>query len=93
MLPFLAQGAATAIEDAYVLAARLAETSERPEVAFRRYGRARQRRTARVQRAARFNSRVYHLRGLLAWLRNQVLRRRGGMGLLRRYDWLYAWRP
>ncbi len=93
MLPFLAQGAAMAIEDAYVLAERLGQSPDRPKGAFRRYERQRRRRTARVQRSARFNSRVYHLAGLAAWLRNRVLRGRGGQGLLRRYDWLYAWRP
>ena len=91
MLPFLAQGAAMAIEDAYVLAERLGQSPDRPKGAFRRYERQRRRRIARVQRSARFNSRVYHLEGLAAWLRNRVLRGRGGQGLLRRYDWLYDW--
>jgi salicylate hydroxylase len=93
MLPFLAQGAAMAIEDAYVLAERMGQAPDRPATAFRRYERQRRRRTARVQRAARFNGRVYHLKGVAAWLRNRTLRHRGGEGLLRRYDWLYAWRP
>jgi salicylate hydroxylase len=93
MLPFLAQGAAMAIEDAYVLAERLGQSPDRPDSAFRSYQRQRRRRTARVQRSARFNSRVYHLKWCAAWLRNRVLRQRRGEGLLRRYDWLYAWRP
>jgi salicylate hydroxylase len=93
MLPFLAQGAAMAIEDAAVLAEQFARNPGRPETALRRYERQRGRRTARVQRAARSNGRVYHLKNVAAWLRNAGLRRRGGDGLLRRYDWLYGWRP
>ena len=61
MLPFLAQGAAMAIEDAAVLADSLARSPDDPAAAMRRYERARRRRTARVQRAARSNGRIYHL--------------------------------
>ena len=93
MLPALAQGAAMAIEDAYVLADCLARMPDQPVRALRRYERQRRRRTARVQRVARWNSRVYHLKGVAAFLRNRALRSRGGQGLLRRYDWLYGWRP
>jgi 2-polyprenyl-6-methoxyphenol hydroxylase-like FAD-dependent oxidoreductase len=93
MLPFLAQGAAMAIEDAYVLAEHLGRTPDRPEKGLRRYERQRLRRTARVQRAARWNSRVYHFSGLAALARNSALRSRGGESLLQRYDWLYGWRP
>jgi salicylate hydroxylase len=46
-----------------------------------------------VQRAARQNGRAYHLIGPAAWVRNRILRNRGGASLLTRYDWLYGWRP
>ena len=59
---------------------------------MRDYERARRRRTARVQRAARRNGRVYHLSAGEAWMRNLLLRLSGGKMLLRRYDWLYDWR-
>lgn len=91
MLPFLAQGAAMAIEDAAVLADRLARAPDDPAHAMRRYERARRRRTARVQRAARSNGRTYHLAGAEALARNLFLRMAGGL-VLRRYNWLYAWR-
>ena len=42
---------------------------------MRRYERARRRRTARVQRAARRNGAIYHLVGAEALLRNLALRR------------------
>jgi salicylate hydroxylase len=93
MLPFLAQGAAMAIEDAFVLAESLANAPERPERALRVYEKHRRRRTARVPRVARWNGRVYHLKGPAAFLRNRALRTRGGDKLLRRYDWIYDWRP
>jgi salicylate hydroxylase len=92
MLPFLAQGAGMAIEDAAVLADHLARDPDDPTAAMRRYERARRRRTARVQRAARSNGRVYHLKAGEAVLRNLFLRMAGGKLLLRRYNWLYDWR-
>jgi len=93
MLPFLAQGAAMAIEDASVLAEHLGRIPDQPGKALRKYERQRARRTARVQRAARWNGRVYHFKGPAAFLRNRALRNRGGESLLSRYDWLYGWRP
>ena len=92
MLPFLAQGAAMAIEDAAVLAGSLARQPDRLPSGMRHYERSRRRRTAKVQRAARRNGRVYHLAAGEAWMRNLFLRLSGGKMLLRRYDWLYDWR-
>ncbi len=92
-LPFLAQGAAMAIEDAAVLADSLAQTPNDPADAMRRYERARYRRTAHVQREARRNSSIYHLGRPGMLVRNFLLRRTSGNMLLRRYDWLYDWRP
>lgn len=92
MLPFLAQGAAMAIEDAAILADRMAQQPDDPAAAMRGYERARRRRTARVQSAARRNGRVYHLGAGEAVARNLVLRLLGGKMLLRRYNWLYDWR-
>jgi salicylate hydroxylase len=92
-LPFLAQGAALAIEDAAVLASSFGQLPDDPAGAMRRYERARRRRTAKVQRAARRNGRVYHLAGAEALVRDLYLRALGGNRLLRRYDWLYDWKP
>jgi salicylate hydroxylase len=92
MLPFLAQGAAMAIEDAAVLANALARAPDDPAHALRRYERARRGRTARVQRSAQRNGRIYHLAGAEALLRNLFLRAAGGRMLPRRYNWLYDWR-
>jgi salicylate hydroxylase len=93
MLPFLAQGAAMAIEDAAVLASSLGRTPDDIPGALRRYERERRRRTRGAQKAARSNSRAYHVRGAEAAIRNLYLRMLGGKMLLRRYKWLYDWRP
>jgi salicylate hydroxylase len=94
MLPFLAQGAALAIEDAAVLARELVRAPLRdPSAALRRYEAARRTRTARVQNAARRNNFHYHLRGPAALARDTVLRVLGGRRLLAQYDWIYRWQP
>lgn len=61
MLPFLSQGAAMAIEDAYVLAKALHALPDRIEEALRQYEAERLPRTARVQLEARERGRTYHL--------------------------------
>ncbi len=93
MLPYLAQGAAMAIEDAAVLAQSLADTPDDPAAAMRRYERQRRARTARAQRSARRNGTVYHMGGAQALLRTLALVAMGGKRLLTRYDWLYGWTP
>jgi 2-polyprenyl-6-methoxyphenol hydroxylase-like FAD-dependent oxidoreductase len=93
MLPYLAQGAAMAIEDAAVVARVLPERRDDPAGALRSYERQRRGRTARAQRAARHNGTIYHLTGAAALLRRLALAAMGGRRLLTRYDWLYGWTP
>ncbi|MGU3537116.1 FAD-dependent oxidoreductase [Methylobacterium sp. A54F] len=90
VLPFLAQGAALAIEDAAVLARCLA--APMPE-ALAAYAAARGPRVRRVQRAARSNGRTYHAGACLGFARNLVMRRLGPDGMRDRYAWLYGWNP
>jgi salicylate hydroxylase len=61
MLPFLSQGAAMAIEDAYVLAAALDHYASDHVSALDAYEAERRPRTARVQLEARERGRTYHL--------------------------------
>ncbi|WP_181955642.1 FAD-dependent monooxygenase, partial [Raoultella terrigena] len=61
-LPFLAQGAALAIEDAWVLAACLDADAEQG-AALARYQSLRQPRATRVVAASNANARNYHLGG------------------------------
>lgn len=97
VLPFLAQGASLAIEDAAVLARLLAETLGRDgaagvPVAFAAYAKARARRAARVQEESRSNGRNYHMGWPLSMARDFALKRLGPDGLRNRYGWLYDWR-
>jgi salicylate hydroxylase len=93
MLPFLAQGAAMAIEDAVVAARCLARMPDDAPGALQSYSALRRTRTRRVQRLAAKNGARYHLGALPAMLRNTAMRAIGGGWLLRHYDWLYDWRP
>ena len=68
-LPFMAQGACMAIEDAAVLAACVGEGSTVPH-ALARYESLRRGRTAGIQVGSRRNKTLYHLAGPRAWLRN-----------------------
>ena len=92
MLPYLAQGAAAAIEDAALLALRLGEVPADAAAAMRRYERERRPRTARIQRAARRNGAIYHMGGAAALARTIALTAMGGRRMLTGYDWLYGWR-
>src|SRR5262249_30046322 len=93
MLPYLAQGAAMAIEDAAVIAQRLADTRDDPAGAMRRYERHRRARAPRAQRAPPPNRLVYQLGGRARFLRTLALPAIGGDRLLAAYDWLYGWTP
>lgn len=92
MLPFLAQGAVMAIEDAWVLARNLATHAPVP-AALRTYAQARQPRTARVQLGARAQMGRYHQRtvlGQLATYGPMWLAARMAPGKVRSMqDWLY----
>ena len=92
MLPFLAQGAAMAIEDAAVLARCLAQAPDTIPAALRAYEEARAARTARVQQASQRNGAIYHKAGAEAFIRNIGMRVFGGRRLIGRYDWIYDWR-
>ena len=61
MFPFLAQGAAQAIEDAAVLAGCLAEEEADPAAALSRYEAIRKPRTTRVQRISHERQHINHL--------------------------------
>lgn len=93
MLPFLAQGAGMAIEDAAVLADILGKSLDDPCDALRAYEGARWHRTARAQQMSRRQGRIYGLSGPEALVRNLAMRAMGGEKLRARYDWLYDWQP
>jgi salicylate hydroxylase len=76
-LPFLAQGAAMAIEDGAVLAACIAQGGDVSE-RLRQYESLRRPRTERIRAGSRRNAKIFHMTGIQAWLRNQVVGRAGG---------------
>jgi salicylate hydroxylase len=96
MLPFAAQGAGMAIEDAAVLAKCLGggvgESVAAIPAALKRYARLRRSRVARVQRTARRNGVIYHLNGAAAFARDLFIRSMGPRRMLARQDWIFDWR-
>ena len=91
-LPFMAQGAAMAIEDAAVLARCLSADSENEQdcaTTLLRYEALRRQRTADVQRGSRRNATIFHLSGIKAWLRDRAAARAGGHTM----DKLYRYNP
>jgi salicylate hydroxylase len=95
MLPYLAQGAAMAIEDAWVLARMLEQWEDAPEHGLIEYERYRQPRTARVQARSRQQGEEFHLAD-----RWQIMARNLKLGFGSRYlpelamqqfDWLHGY--
>ncbi|RYX94841.1 MAG: FAD-binding protein [Bradyrhizobiaceae bacterium] len=94
MLPFAAQGAAMAIEDAAVLAQSLGAARDDSGIpaALAHYAALRRPRVTRVQRTARQQGRIYHLRGPMALARDSAMRLLGPQRLTARQDWIYDWK-
>jgi salicylate hydroxylase len=94
MLPFLGQGAAMAIEDAYILARELARSPQDVPTALRAYEEARMPRTAQVQMAVRRQGRIFHRTPPSAGLRNAwhgiVKRLAPQEGRQLEMEWLYS---
>ena len=90
-LPFLAQGANLALEDAWVLAECLSRSGQ--DAALAEYQRRRRARVVRVIEAANANARNYHLRNPLVRLAaHSVLRAAGRVAperLIGRFDWIH----
>lgn len=93
MVPFLAQGAAMAIEDAAVLGRELAARPDDVPAAFAAYETERKVRVSRVWNAARRTGDHYHQSGLMAAARDFILRTAGPNFVLGRNDWIYRWTP
>ena len=93
MMPFMAQGAAMAIEDAAVLAGALAAAGDDIPAGLRAYEAARRPRVMRAAEAARKTGEYFHWDEPRAGMRNAILRAVGTRLILARSDWIYAWRP
>ncbi len=95
MLPYLAQGAAMAIEDAWVLSRMLDRWEDHPAEGLTEYERYRRPRATKVQRSSREQGEMFHLpEGSPAWWRNFKLSL-GSRFLpelaMRQYDWLHGY--
>ena len=89
-LPYLAQGAAMALEDACVLSIAIQRTNEL-ESAFRNFTQSRFRRASAIQIKSRQLGRIYHANGVLRQARNAVLKATPGRAFTKRMSWIYSW--
>ena len=90
VLPFLAQGAAMAIEDAAAFALYLRQARGDVRMTVGMFEAARRPRVRRVQRTSEKMGRIYHLPAPLNLARNRVMQHRGREQLLASLDWLYG---
>ena len=94
MLPFLAQGAAMAVEDSWALAQEISKTDRSVEMSLKAYERRRLPRTSRAQAASRANMKIFHQKTRLGqiktygpmWLAGQV----APSIIHSRMNWLYG---
>jgi salicylate hydroxylase len=90
-LPFMAQGACMAIEDAAVLAECVDGADDVP-AALQRYEGLRRERTAGIQLGSRRNKTLFHMAGPKAWLRNLSMPMLG-RGITGRSSELFGYDP
>ncbi|WP_024275259.1 FAD-dependent monooxygenase [Hyphomicrobium sp. 802] len=91
MLPFLAQGAVMALEDAIALASCIAASNSELEHALQNYEQVRRPRISKVVEASIRNGRIYHMHGPTALARNAVMKLRPPESVMAGFDWLYGW--
>lgn len=92
-LPFMAQGACMAIEDAWSLAAHLDADADQPR-ALATYEAARAPRATRIVAMANANARNYHMPpGPLRMAAHLALRLAPQRALYRRFGWIYDFDP
>lgn len=91
MMPFAAQGAAMAIEDAWELARQVSRPAADMPQALATYEAVRKARIEKVRRRGNFNRFAYHLSGPLRLGRDIVLALRPPQSLAADLDWLYGY--
>ncbi len=93
--PYLAQGAAMALEDAWTLGRLVDQQPAGPDIrwaaVFERFAQARWARNARVQRRSQRNGSIFHASGLVRWGRNTAMAMLGEP--LLDLPWLYGGPP
>ena len=91
MLPYLAQGAGMAIEDAHGLARAVGTRGLDVPTALKQYAASRWQRNARVQAGAIRNGKIFHATGLVSWGRDAAMKLLGER--LLDNPWLYRSQP
>jgi salicylate hydroxylase len=91
ILPFAAQGAGMAIEDAYTLAYCLAQSRGDVSSGLSNYETLRRKRVTQVAARSKLNAFAYHASGPVALARNLVFNAKG-QRLMSDLAWLYAYR-
>jgi 2-polyprenyl-6-methoxyphenol hydroxylase-like FAD-dependent oxidoreductase len=91
-LPYLAQGAAMALEDACVLSNAIQNANEL-ESAFQDFTESRFKRTSAIQKKSRQLGRIYHAKGILSQARNAVLKATPSKRFMNQMSWIYDWQP
>lgn len=92
MSPFMAQGAAMAIEDAYVLADIVCNSGQDIPTSLQTYEMRRKSRVDKVRTRSMMNRISYHAKGPIRAGRNMVLSLKSPESLCRDLNWLYGWR-
>jgi salicylate hydroxylase len=92
MVPFAAQGAAMAIEDAAVLA-NCMDTKQEVEPAFEKFEKLRRKRIKKVASLSENNGRIYHMGFPLNVFRDMIMTLTPPKRLLQRQAWIYDWKP
>ena len=90
-LPYLAQGAVMALEDAATLA-HMAKGAAGAS-SFERFAGVRRQRTSRIQAESRKLGQIYHATGLTALARNAALKLGGSGLMMKKVAWIYEWTP
>lgn len=90
MPPFMAQGAAMAFEDAYVLS-KCVEAGADIHTAVRRYEDIRKPRATKMQARARANADLFHMKGIGAQARLLAASVLPGRAALTPLDWIYGY--
>ncbi|XWN30879.1 MAG: FAD-dependent monooxygenase [Devosia sp.] len=92
MVPFLAQGAAMALEDVAVLGASIASRGLTTD-ALADYEATRRQRTEKMAELSARQGSIYHLPPGASHVRDFAMARLGPSGILKRVDWIYRWAP
>jgi salicylate hydroxylase len=92
ILPFLAQGAALAIEDADALGRAFKAHGRDVSAAIKAYENERIPRASDIALASRRQAKIYHMSGPMAFARDAFMGRVTPEGMLRRVDWIYGYR-